>query len=209
MNCLLITKLVDLIRTAVAPDNIERAAKLGKALKSRGFKVAFNLMYMSQWGKDVEFIKKLNQLEGEVDFIYMVDSFGGVYPEDVKEALDIIKKEVKIPIGFHGHNNMELGLANSLVALENGCNIVDATITGMGRGAGNLKTELLLTSLNSKEIIHVDFNKLNPIVAEFEKCRNIIYGVPACHRPFQEHIPSSKRCDELDFRIKEGLLLKA
>lgn len=162
-------KYIDLVRTAVAPVNLERARTLGKELKKRGFKVAFNLMYMSQWANDSEFIQKLNELEGEVDFIYMVDSFGGVYPEDVKEALELIKKEVKIPIGFHGHNNMELGLANSLVALENGCDIVDATITGMGRGAGNLKTELLLTSLNSKELIHIDFNKLNPIVAEFEK----------------------------------------
>lgn len=162
-------KYIDLVRTAVAPVNLERARTLGKELKKRGFKVAFNLMYMSQWATDIEFIKKLNQLEGEVDYIYMVDSFGGVYPEDVKDALSLIKKEMKIPIGFHGHNNMELGLANSLVALENGCDIVDATITGMGRGAGNLKTELLLTSLNSKEIIHIDFNKLNPIVAEFEK----------------------------------------
>lgn len=42
-------------------------------------------MLMSQWATDIEFIKKLNQLEGEVDYIYMGDSFGGVYPEDVKE----------------------------------------------------------------------------------------------------------------------------
>jgi 4-hydroxy 2-oxovalerate aldolase len=160
---------IDLVRTAVAPINLDRAMVLGKELKKRGFKVAFNLMYMSQWATDVDFIKKLNQLEGEVDYIYMVDSFGGVYPDDVKNALLTIKKEVSIPIGFHGHNNMELGLANSLTAIESGCDIVDATITGMGRGAGNLKTELLLTSMNSKGLINIDFNKLNPIVAEFEK----------------------------------------
>jgi 4-hydroxy 2-oxovalerate aldolase len=160
---------IDLVRTAVAPINLDRARVLGKELKKRGFKVAFNLMYMSQWATDVDFIKKLNQLEGEVDYIYMVDSFGGVYPDDVKNALLTIKREVSIPIGFHGHNNMELGLANSLTAIESGCEIVDATITGMGRGAGNLKTELLLTSLNSKGLINIDFNKLNPIVAEFEK----------------------------------------
>lgn len=163
---------IDLVRIAVAPENLNRTKILGKALKEKGFKVAFNLMYMSKWSKDINFIKKLNELEGDVDYLYMVDSYGGIYPEEVKEALELIKNEVKISIGFHGHNNMELALSNSLVAMEMGCSIIDATITGMGRGAGNLKTELLLTSLNAKGLIHLDFNKLNPIVAEFERMQN-------------------------------------
>lgn len=161
--------LINLVRMAVAPVNLSRARVLGKALKERGFNVAFNLMYMSKWSTDINFIKSLTDLEGEVDYLYMVDSFGGVYPDEIKKALELIKREVNIPIGFHGHNNMELGLSNSLVALENGCNIIDATITGMGRGAGNLKTELLLTALNAKGMIQLDFNKLNPVVLEFEK----------------------------------------
>ena len=160
---------IDLVRIAVDPKNLDRATILAKAIKARGFKMGFNIMYMSKWAKNKEFIKTLKQLEGHVDYIYMVDSFGGVYPEDIMEALDAIKSEINITIGFHGHNNMELGLANSLTALKNGCDVIDVTITGMGRGAGNLKTELLLTSLNAQELVQVDFNKLNPIVAEFEK----------------------------------------
>lgn len=161
---------IDLVRIAVAPVNLERASNFGKEIKERGFKVAFNIMYMSQWAGDMEFIKKLNQLEGVVDYIYMVDSFGGVYPDDVRTAIQNVKKEVSIPIGFHGHNNLELGLANTLVAIENGCEIVDATITGMGRGAGNLKMELLLTCLFSKGLIQkINYTKLNAIVATFEK----------------------------------------
>lgn len=160
---------INLVRIAVDPKNIQRAAILAKAIKNKGFKMGFNIMYMSKWAKNKAFIQTLNQLEGDVDYIYMVDSFGGIYPDDINEALELIKQEITIPIGFHGHNNMELGLANSLAAIENGCQVIDTTITGMGRGAGNLKTELLLTCLNAKELIHVDFNKLNPIVSEFEK----------------------------------------
>ena len=163
---------VGLVRIAVDPKSINRAASLAKAIKLKDFKVGFNIMYMSNWAKDKEFIQTLNQLDGIVDYIYMVDSFGGIYPDDVKQALKLIMQEINIPIGFHGHNNLELGLANSITAIENGCSVIDATITGMGRGAGNLKTELLLTCLNAKEIIHVDFNKLNPIVTEFEKMQN-------------------------------------
>ena len=163
-------KYIDLVRIAVDPANIERAVIFGKEIKSRGFKVAFNIMYMSQWASDINFIKKLAHLGNAVDYIYMVDSFGGVYPEDIKSALNTIKQSVNIPIGFHGHNNLEMGLANTLASIENGCEIVDATITGMGRGAGNLKMELLLISLSSKSLIpKTDYSKLNAIVEEFEK----------------------------------------
>lgn len=160
---------IQLVRMAVDPKNLDSAAKLAVEIKAKGFKVGFNLMYMSQWASDLEFIKSLKSLESCIDYIYMVDSFGSVYPNDVKTALEAICETIDIPVGFHGHNNLELGLANSLIALENGCQVIDATITGMGRGAGNLKTELLLTSLNAQDKVQFDFNKLNPIVAEFEE----------------------------------------
>lgn len=163
---------IDLVRLAVAPINIDRAAILAKAIKDRNFKVGFNLMYMSNWAKDIDFIQSLGKLEGLVDYVYMVDSFGGIYPNDVKDALELVKKNLNIPVGFHGHNNLELGLANSLVAVESKCDVIDSTITGMGRGAGNLKTELLLTALSGKEEINFDFNKLNPIVSKFELMQN-------------------------------------
>ena len=53
-----------------------------------------------------------------------------------------------VKLGFHGHDNLGMALANTLTAIEEGVDIVDATVTGMGRGAGNLRTELLLTVLH-------------------------------------------------------------
>lgn len=161
--------IVSLIRIAVNPKEIQRAIDLAIEVKKKGFDVAFNIMYMSHWAKDSEFISHLNKLNGIVDYVYMVDSFGGVYPADVKNLLETLKKTINIPIGFHGHNNLELALANTISAIDSGCNIVDSTITGMGRGAGNLKTELLLTYLSSKKIINFNFNVLNLIVSDFEK----------------------------------------
>ena len=70
--------------------------------------------------------------------------------EEVKEH-DLVKSKSDVKIGFHGHNNLELALINTLTAIDCGADIVDATVTGMGRGAGNLKTELLLTALNSRK----------------------------------------------------------
>jgi 4-hydroxy 2-oxovalerate aldolase len=97
----------------------------------------------------------------------MVDSFGSVSPVDVTEMIRIVKERVKCSVGFHGHNNLELGLSNTLAAIDNGVDYVDATILGMGRGAGNLKMELLLTYLNRHYNLNVDLNVLGDIISLF------------------------------------------
>jgi 4-hydroxy 2-oxovalerate aldolase len=97
----------------------------------------------------------------------MVDSFGGVSPVDVRETVARIKEKTNCPIGFHGHNNLEMGLINTITAIDNGVDYVDATILGMGRGAGNLKMELLLTYLNKHYNLEVDFNILGDVITTF------------------------------------------
>lgn len=155
------------VRLAVDPKNFERALELAKAVKDLGFEVCFNLMYMSTWSDNPDLINQFSHLDGLVDTLYMVDSFGGVYPEDVKETFKLIKSKSNVKIGFHGHNNLELALINTLTAIDCGVDIVDATITGMGRGAGNLKTELLLTVLNSKGTLELNYNALSKTVDDF------------------------------------------
>ncbi len=159
---------IDLVRVAVSPDRFDYAIELAKCIKDAGFSVAFNVMYMSKWIDDKPFLEKIHKVNGLVDFFYMVDSFGSVYPNQVKELIGLLKEKVNVPLGFHGHNNLELAHINTLTAIECGCEIVDVTITGMGRGAGNLKTELLLTSLASNEGLEVPFNELSAIVSDFE-----------------------------------------
>jgi 4-hydroxy 2-oxovalerate aldolase len=137
-----------------------------------GFEVGFNVMYMSKWKQDKTFLSEIKNVNGVADYFYMVDSYGGVYPEDVKEIIQIVKGLTTCKLGFHGHNNLELGLINSLTAVEHGAEIIDATVTGMGRGAGNLKTELLLTALNARNNLKVDFNALSKVVDAFQKLQN-------------------------------------
>lgn len=158
--------LADMIRIAIDPANFDRALILAKSVKKMGFEVGFNTMYMSKWNEYPGFLDKLSLLNGAVDLFCMVDSFGGVTPEDVKRTLTIVKNKTTVPIGFHGHNNLQLGLINTLTAIENGADFVDATILGMGRGAGNLNMELLLTFLN-KNGIDVDFNVLGDVISAF------------------------------------------
>ena len=164
---------VTLIRIAVNPNNFERAIKLAKAIKKIGFEVAFNVMYMSNWKKDPSFLNFLEGLDDILDYFYMVDSFGGILPNDIKEIIKLVKSKTNVPLGFHGHDNLQMGLINTVTALEEGCDIIDATISGMGRGAGNLKMELLLTYLESQNKIELNFNVLGNVVGSFEELRKI------------------------------------
>ncbi|MCC9168238.1 aldolase catalytic domain-containing protein [Pontibacter harenae] len=168
-NLLLPVKgLVHMIRMAIDPQNIAHALLLAARIKEMGFEVGFNVMYMSKWKEYVGFFDELQKLDGIVDYFYMVDSYGGVYPSDVIETISLIKQNSKCKIGFHGHNNLELALINSITAIEHGADIVDSTVLGMGRGAGNLKTELLLSVLNSKYELRVDFNAVGNAVNAFQ-----------------------------------------
>ena len=164
---------ISLIRIAIDPQNMERAIDLAKEVKNEGFKVAFNVMYMSNWKADSSFLNHLKGVDDVIDYFYMVDSYGGVMPEDVKETITLVKSKTNVPIGFHGHDNLEMALINTITAIDAGCDIVDATVTGMGRGAGNLKTELLLTYLENAKGLPVKYRELSKVVSEFEELRKL------------------------------------
>ncbi|MFN5031243.1 MAG: aldolase catalytic domain-containing protein [Flavobacteriia bacterium] len=161
--------LVDMVRIALAPENLVRALKLAEELRKMSFEVGFNVMYMSKWKETPSFLANLSKLGDLADYFYMVDSYGGVYPNDVVETIELVRSETNVKLGFHGHNNLELALINSLTAVEHGVEMIDSTVLGMGRGAGNLKTELLLTVLSSKFGVEVDFNALGLLVQGFEE----------------------------------------
>lgn len=169
LDCLLkpIKGLVDMVRIAIAPQNFDRAILLAQAVKNMGVEVGFNVMYMSKWSEIEGFLLKLKKIDDIADLFCMVDSFGGITPAEVKNILAEVRKYTNVPVGFHGHNNLQLGLINTLTAIENNIDYVDATITGMGRGAGNLKMELLLTYLNKHQGMDVDFNVLGDVITAF------------------------------------------
>ncbi len=163
--------LADIVRIAVDPKNFDRAVTLAKAVKALGFGVSFNMMYMSTWAGFGGLYGKLNALDGVADTLCMVDSYGGMTPKEVAAVASETRKHTNVALGFHGHDNLQMALANTLVAMECGAEGVDATILGMGRGAGNLKIELLLTFLGSKRALGVDLNILGEAVTSFEDLR--------------------------------------
>ncbi|WP_421947843.1 aldolase catalytic domain-containing protein [Phaeodactylibacter xiamenensis] len=164
-----VRSMVDMVRVAINPKNINRALHLGESIKKLGFALSFNVMYMSTWKNNKAFLESASDIDDLLDYFYMVDSFGGVYPEEVKNSIHFLRSKTSVKLGFHSHNNLEMAFSNTLTAIEHDIDIVDATITGMGRGAGNLKTELLLTALNAQNKIDFPFNELSKVVDTFSE----------------------------------------
>ncbi|MCB5163032.1 4-hydroxy-2-oxovalerate aldolase [Marinomonas algarum] len=82
--------------------------------------------------------------------IYCTDSAGYMLPDEVTEKIGLLKAELgpDIELGFHGHHNMAMGVANSLAAIEAGCSRIDGSVAGLGAGAGNTPLEVLVAVLN-------------------------------------------------------------
>ncbi|MDR1000913.1 MAG: 4-hydroxy-2-oxovalerate aldolase [Clostridiales bacterium] len=96
-----------------------------------------------------------------VDYINLADSAGYMLPDDVAKRITEVKAAVKAPVGFHAHNNLSLAMANSLAAIEAGAEYLDATLRGLGAGAGNTQLEALAGVLKRKDIeTGADFYKL-------------------------------------------------
>tara|TARA_Y100000593_G_C4311496_1_gene338605 strand:+ start:1648 stop:3336 length:1689 start_codon:yes stop_codon:yes gene_type:complete len=130
-------------RLAITPQQIKEALIMIDLLDELGYKVIVNVMRVSLLGdSDIrKFCKKLSI--DKVRALYFADSFGSLLPTRVKEISDIFKETGK-DIGIHTHDNLGLAFANSLCAVDNGVKYVDGTLTGMGRGVGNVRTEQLL-----------------------------------------------------------------
>jgi 4-hydroxy-2-oxovalerate aldolase len=95
------------------------------------------------------------------DVVCVVDSAGGMLPEDVSAYIQAMRSSIGVPVGFHGHDNLSLGIANVLAAIDAGATYVDSTLRGMGRGGGNPPTEVLVPVLKKRGIdLGIDLNRL-------------------------------------------------
>ncbi|MCB9262666.1 MAG: hypothetical protein H6607_09860 [Flavobacteriales bacterium] len=130
------------VRIASHLRDVQRSTQLIHYFKEKGYKVCFNLMGGSLLSDDdlVSSIKAIN--ETKLDVFYIADSFGSFYPKDIKHLLRLIKAHFTGQIGIHLHD-----YANAIVAMEEEVDIIDGTLTGMGRGAGNLRLEQFLLGL--------------------------------------------------------------
>ena len=139
---------LDFVRLATDFKDLEVAFRAGEVLSTLGYEVALNIMQASELSTlKIEAAARRVDKEKQIKWLYLADSLGALTPSRTAEMFSTARDNFEGTLGFHGHDNLGLALANSLSAIESGAEIVDGTIAGMGRGAGNTKTEELLVAL--------------------------------------------------------------
>ena len=201
--------IVDVIRFAVDWKNITKQKKMIKCAGNLNFQVCTNLMYCHEFLKNKKLKSIISNIIEHSDVIYFVDSFGALLPGELSQIIKEFKQHYPTKkFGFHGHNNLELALSNSIEAIKNNAYLVDSTITGMGRGAGNLKTELLLSYLkNLNTDKNVNFDILDKIVKKFENLKknynwgtNLPYMLSGSNKIPQSNVTKFVNSNRLDYK---------
>ncbi|MEI6516295.1 MAG: aldolase catalytic domain-containing protein [bacterium] len=144
--------VIDMIRVATYIHQIPTAMDMIKDARQKGYETCVNLMAISTVPES-ELDGALEALcHSEVDVLYLVDSFGTLYSEQIRALMHKFQKFAKPTgkqIGIHTHNNCQLAYGNTIEAIICGANYLDASLAGLGRGAGNCQMELLLGFLHN------------------------------------------------------------
>tara|TARA_Y200000002_G_C22685635_1_gene665870 strand:- start:2317 stop:3915 length:1599 start_codon:yes stop_codon:yes gene_type:complete len=206
---------VDIIRVACHFEEVAKIINPCKTLKKLGYKLIINFM-----GTGIKTDKELTKITQIVNnsklfsVVYFADSFGNMVPNDIKKKYKIIRKIWKGETGFHAHNNLGFALQNALKAREIGINWIDCTILGMGRGAGNVETEILIYNLKKyhkkykdDEILKLSHKRFRPLKNKFEWGPNIFYYISAknkIHPTYTQELLSDNRysADQIVSSIK-------
>jgi 4-hydroxy 2-oxovalerate aldolase len=153
--------VLDMIRVAAYIHQIPLALDMIKDAHDKGYETTINLMAVSVVGER-ELDEALELLaNSEVGTFYIVDSFGAIYSEQTQFLLEKYLSYTKSSgkqVGMHAHNNQQLAFANTIEAIIKGANILDASMAGLGRGAGNCPIELLVGFLHNPKF------RLRPIL---------------------------------------------
>jgi 4-hydroxy 2-oxovalerate aldolase len=167
---------VSLVRIACHTYELANALPAASWLKEQGYLVGFNLMQIAD--RDDDEIISLAKLASNypLDSLYFADSMGSLNPTKVKHIVSLIRQVWAGAIGIHTHDNMNQALANSMAAVEAGSTWVDSTVTGMGRGPGNVQTEYLTLALEAYRPQQANITKLLELIRCYFNPMKTQYG---------------------------------
>ena len=206
--------VIDLVRIATYINTIPAAIEMIEHCHKLGYETTVNIMAISI-AKEAEIDEALELIgNSPVDGIYIVDSYGSLYMEQIEELADkylaMAEKYNKF-VGIHAHNNQQLAFANTIAALTRGVSYLDSTVSGMGRGAGNCASEQLLGFLKNPKYDIIPILKFleKHIVPLQESGVEWGYNVPYLITGQMNRHPRSaiaatkeKRTDYLDFYLE-------
>lgn len=201
------------IRIGTNATEVPESEEYIKRAKDYGMFVTANFMksYVlspDKFGKMVELSEKYGS-----DLIYIVDSAGGMFIEDIKRYYEAIRKVADIPLGFHGHDNLGLAISNSIESVKMGFDFVDVSLQGIGRSAGNASTEILVAALlKMGYTLDIDFMKVLEIGQKYiqhlmtsngKKLLDIVTGYAEFHSSYMHYIQKYSA----KYRINPAILI--
>lgn len=131
----------------IAEQHIGHAKK--KGLDTVGF------LMMSHMISSSELLRQAKLMESYgADCVYVVDSAGALLMHEAAERIRALKDGLDCEVGYHAHNNLSLGVANTIMAIQEGADRVDASLIGLGAGAGNAPLEVLVAVMNKHGMTH-------------------------------------------------------
>jgi len=166
--------VIDMLRVACYVHQVDKAIALAEHCIDKGYEVCINLMAVSKVNEmDLdEALKDISKCR--VPIVYIVDSFGSMYSQNIEHLVQKYKKALgDKTLGIHAHNNMQLAMSNTITAIIENCNMLDATLLGMGRGAGNCPIEILIAFLKNPKyrllpLLDVIQNHIHPLQQEIK-----------------------------------------
>ena len=171
---------IDGIRMAFHKKNRKDIIELGRKIIDKGYKFFIQPMITLRYS-DAELLELINMVNTELPDaagFYIVDSFGEMRPNDMNRILNLVDYNLipTMTLGFHSHNNLQMSYSNAIALLQFPTNrdlMLDSSIMGMGKGAGNLNTELLLEHLN---LYYGKDYKIAPLLEVIDKVINQLHS---------------------------------
>lgn len=156
-----------LVRVATHVTEADVSAQHIQFARELGMEVCGFLMmaHSASVEKLVEQAKLMESYGAEA--VYVTDSAGALLPHEVRERIRALRQSLNIEIGFHGHNNLSVAVANTITAIEEGATRIDGSVRCLGAGAGNAQTEVLLAVLDRMGYkLDIDLYKMMDVAEE-------------------------------------------
>lgn len=203
------TSPVDLVRVACHVHELVPSLPAAAWLRERGYRVGFNLMQVADRSEQEIADLASETAQWPVDVLYFADSFGSLDPDRTAAIVRTLRQNWPGAIGMHAHDNMGLAQPNALRALDEGATWVDATVTGMGRGPGNPRTEHMVIEIAERRGEAPSMAPLLALVRQiFEPMRQkygwgtnpyyYLAGKYGIHPTYVQHMLSDARFDPED-----------
>ncbi len=211
-------KSIDAIRVVFPHGRHIQGIEVGKRIREKGYKVFFQIANTLAYNEAdlIDLTDRMNEFMPES--LSVVDTFGAMYADDLEKILSIVEPHLdkKIKLGFHSHNNQQLAFANTMKFVEilKSCGrdiVLDASLCGMGRGAGNATTELVANYVNLKHNGNYDMNAIMDAIdmymegfkAQFTwgySTQYFIAGMYQCHVNNIAYLLNNHRTNSRDMR---------